>query len=127
MTIPALTVRRANTTVELPSGGSMVIGGLISDDVRQNIDGIPGLKNLPVIGALFRSRDYQKEETELMVVVTPYMVNAVNRNQLALPTDKLDIATDGQALLLGEMNRVYGRKEKGPMGQYFGNLGFIVE
>ena len=127
VTIPALTVRRANTTVELPSGGSMVIGGLISDDVRQNIDGIPGLKNLPVIGALFRSRDYQKEETELMVVVTPYMVNAVNRNQLALPTDKLDIATDGQATLLGEMNRVYGRKEKGPLGQYFGNLGFIVE
>ena len=127
ITIPALTVRRANTTVELPSGGSMVIGGLISDNTRQNIDGVPGLKNLPIIGALFRSRDFIKEETELMVIVTPYMVNAVNRNQLALPTDGLEPATDGQANLLGQINRVYGRKEKAPEGRYFGNLGFIVE
>ena len=127
VTIPALTVRRANTTVELPSGGSMVIGGLISDDVRQNIDGVPGLKSLPILGALFRSRDFKKEETELVIVVTPYMVNAVNRNQLALPTDGLEPASDYQAALMGQINHVYGHREKVPRGEYHGNYGFIVE
>jgi pilus assembly protein CpaC len=127
VTIPALKVRRANTTVELPSGGSLVIGGLISDDTRQNIDGIPGLKTLPILGSLFRSRDFQKRETELMVVVTPYMVNAVNRNKLDLPTDHLDNATDTQATLIGQLNKVYGKGHKAPAGKYHGNYGFIVE
>ncbi len=77
ISLPGLKVRRANTTVELPSGGSLVIAGLISDDTRQNIDGVPGLKNLPILGTLFRSRDFQKQETELVVIVTPYMVNPV--------------------------------------------------
>jgi len=127
ITIPALKVRRANTTVELPSGGSLVIGGLISDDTRQNIDGVPGLKTLPVLGSLFRSRDFQKRETELMVIVTPYMVNAVNRDKIDLPTDNLDSGTDTQATLIGQLNRVYGKKPKAPEGKYQGNYGFIVE
>lgn len=127
VTIPALTVRRANTTVELPSGGSMVIGGLISDDTRQNIDGVPGLKSLPILGALFRSRDFQKEESELVVVVTPYMVNAVARSKIALPTDGLNVASDAQANLIGQFNHVYGKREKAPEGEYHGNYGFIVE
>jgi pilus assembly protein CpaC len=127
VTIPALKVRRANTTVELPSGGSLVIGGLISDDTRQNIDGVPGLKTLPVLGSLFRSRDFQKRETELMVIVTPYMVNAVARQKLDLPTDNLDSGTDTQATLIGQLNRVYGKKPKAPEGKYHGNYGFIVE
>ena len=125
--IPALTVRRANTTVELPSGGSMVLGGLISDNTKQSIDGVPGLKSLPILGALFRSRDFQKEETELMVIATPYTVNPVGRNKLALPTDGLDLATDTQAALMGQINRVYGRREKAPEGTYRGTYGFIVE
>ena len=127
ITIPALKVRRANTTVELPSGGSLVIGGLISDDTRQNIDGVPGLKTLPVLGSLFRSRDFQKKETELVVIVTPYMVNAVARSKLDLPTDNLDSGTDTQATLIGQLNRVYGKKPKVPEGRYHGNYGFIVE
>jgi pilus assembly protein CpaC len=125
--IPALKVRRANTTVELPSGGSMVIGGLISDDTRQNIDGVPGLKSLPILGAMFRSRDFKKKETELVVIVTPYIVNAVGRDKIALPTDNLDSATDTQATLIGQLNRVYGKKPKAPEGKYHGNYGFIVE
>lgn len=127
VTVPALKVRRANTTVELPSGGSMVIGGLIDTDTRQNIDGVPGLKNLPVLGALFRSRDFLKKETELVVIVTPYMVNPVARSQIALPTDNLDFGTDTQATLIGQLNRVYGKDAKAPAGQYKGNFGFIVE
>ena len=127
ITIPALKVRRANTTVELPSGGSLVIGGLISDDTRQNIDGVPGLKTLPILGSLFRSRDFQKKETELLVIVTPYMVNAVARSKLDLPTDNLDSGTDTQATLIGQLNRVYGKKPRVPEGKYHGNYGFIVE
>ena len=127
VTIPALKVRRANTTVELPSGGSMMIGGLIDNDTRQSIDGLPGLKQLPILGALFRSRDFKKQETELVVIVTPYMVNPVARSQLALPTDNLDNASDAQATLIGQLNRVYGREEQAPSGKYQGNFGFIVE
>ena len=125
--IPALKVRRANTTVELPSGGSLVIGGLIKDDTRQNIDGIPGLKTLPILGAMFRSRDFMKKETELVVLVTPYLVNAVNRGKLALPTDNLDTPSDNQAVLIGQLNRVYGNGRKQPHGKYHGTYGFIVE
>jgi len=127
ISIPALSVRRANTTVDLPSGGSMVIGGLISDNTQQAIEGVPGLKNLPILGALFRSRDFLKEESELVVVVTPYIVSAVARSKVALPTDGLDPATDKQAEFLGQINRVYGHHEKTPEGEYLGKLGFIVE
>jgi len=125
--IPALTVRRANTTVELPSGGSMVLGGLIQDSITQNIDGIPGLKSLPILGPLFRSRDFQKQETELIVVATPYIVNAVSRDKLSLPTDGLNVASDAQANLLGQLNHVYGHRERTPRGIFNGNFGFIVE
>lgn len=127
ISVKGLHVRRTNTTVELPSGGSLVIGGLISDDTRQNIDGVPGLKSLPILGTLFRSRDFQKKETELMVIVTPYTVNAVAASKLALPTDGVDSATDTEATFLGQMNRVYGRNTTLPSGRYQGNYGFIVE
>lgn len=127
ISISGLKVRRANTTVELPSGGSLVIGGLISDDTRQNIDGTPGLKSLPILGTLFRSRDFQKKETELVVIVTPYTVNAVAQSDLTLPTDGFVPATDIQADFLGQLNQVYGRGSELPAGRYHGNYGFIVE
>jgi pilus assembly protein CpaC len=126
-TIPGLKSRKTSTTVELPSGGSMVIAGLISDDTRQNIEGVPGLKSLPILGGLFRSRDFQKKETELMIIVTPYIVNAVATSDLALPTTGLDPATDSQAVFLGQLNQVYGRADKLPAGEYRGKYGFIVE
>ncbi len=84
ISIPALKKRQAKSTVELPSGGSLAIAGLISEDVRQNIDGFPGLKELPVLGTLFRSRDFISKETELVVIVTPYLVKPVSRKELAL-------------------------------------------
>ena len=126
--IPGLKVRRTNTTVELPSGGSLVIAGLISDSTKQAISGQPGLKNLPVLGALFRSRDFIKSETELVVIVTPYIIDPVARQKLARPDKGFAVASDAQANLLGRLNRIYGRRpEKMPSGHYQGDVGFIVE
>ncbi len=128
ITVPGLKVRRANTTIELPSGGSLVIAGLISDETKQAMTGQPGLKNLPVLGALFRSRDFIKSETELVVIVTPYIVDPVARHKLARPDKGFAVASDAQSNLLGRLNRIYGRKpEEMPSGQYQGDFGFIVE
>lgn len=127
ITVPGLSVRRAETTVELPSGGSLAMAGLIKDSARADITGTPGLKNLPILGALFRSRDFQQNQTELVVIVTPYVVNPVNEEQLAMPTDGLNNATDKQAILFGRLNKIYGTPGKGPDGVYHGNVGYIVE
>ena len=83
--IPAFRTRRNETTVELPSGGSIASAGLISTQTAQVINGVPGLMNLPVLGALFRSRDYQRNETELLIVVTPYIVHAVDPHDVVKP------------------------------------------
>lgn len=128
LSIPGLKTRQASTTVELPSGGALAIAGLLNDDTRQNIDGVPGLKELPVLGTLFRSRDYIKKETELVVIVQPLMVKTANRNQLATPTEGLAPASDIKANLLGHFNRVYGKTtDSQPVGKYQGDFGFIVE
>jgi len=126
--VPALKVRRAETTVELPSGGSLVMAGLLSDQSKQALSGYPGLKNIPVLGTLFRSRDYIKNETELVIIVTPYVVNPVGRQQLAQPDDGFGWASDVNTDLIGQMNRVYGRHpERAPVGRFDGDVGFIVE
>jgi len=128
ISIPALKVRRAETVVELPSGGSLVMAGLLSDQSKQALSGYPGLKNLPILGTLFRSRDYLKNETELVVLVTPYVVKPVARSQLAQPDDGFGWASDVSTDLLGQMNRVYGRHpERAPVGRFDGDVGFIVE
>lgn len=125
--IPALKKRQANSTVELPSGGSIALAGLISDDVRQNIDGFPGLKDVPVLGTLFRSRDFIKRETELVVIVTPYLVKPVAPKALAKPLDGLAEATDRKANFMGHLNRIYGTESVAPVGDLKGDYGFIVE
>jgi pilus assembly protein CpaC len=128
LAIPALKVRRAETTVELPSGGSLVMAGLLSDQSKQALSGYPGLKNLPVLGTLFRSRDFLKNETELVVLVTPYVVKPVARQDLAQPDDGFGWASDLNTDLIGQMNRVYGRHpERAPIGRFDGDVGFIVE
>jgi pilus assembly protein CpaC len=127
LTIPGLKVRRAETTVELPSGGSMVMAGMIQERTKQDLNGIPGVKDLPVLGALFRSRDYLSNETELVVIVTPFIVAPVNENKLATPLDTLNTASDRQTILWGRLNRMYGVQGSGPQGVYQGDVGFIVE
>ncbi len=119
--------RSSETVIELPSGGSMMMAGLIKDTTRQNLESTPGLKKLPVLGALFRSRDYKQEQTELVVIVTPYLVGSVAESQLSAPDDRFNIPTDRQTILLGRLNKVYGTAGQNPDGVYHGNVGFIVE
>jgi len=100
--VPGLTTRRAETTVELGSGQSFMIGGLLSNSQTNNIDKAPGAGDLPVLGALFRSNRFRRSETELMIIVTPYLVKPVSANEIALPTDGYKSPTDLQRLLLGK-------------------------
>ncbi len=125
--LPILDTRSTETVIELPSGGSMMLAGLIKDTTRQLVDGTPGLKKLPVLGALFRSRDYKHNQTELVVIVTPYLVGSVAERELSTPVDRLNTATDRQTILLGRLNKVYGTAGQNPDGVYHGNVGFIVE
>ncbi len=126
--IPALQTRRATSTVELPSGGSLAIAGLLSEDTRQNIDGFPGLKDVPILGTLFRSRDFVREETELVVIVTPYIVRPTSPKQFAAPTKGLVASTDAKANFMGHVNRIYGGNDTTiPEGGLKGDYGFIVE
>jgi len=127
ISIPALSKRQAKSTVELPSGGSIAMAGLISDKVKQNIDGFPGLKDLPVLGSLFRSHDFIKEESELVIIVTPYVVRPTARQNLGLPIDGLAEESDLRANFLGHLNRVYGKSTAQPAGDLKGDYGFIVE
>lgn len=127
ISIPALKKRQAKSTVELPSGGTLALAGLISDDTRQNIDGLPGAKDIPILGTLFRSREFIKAETELVVIVTPYLVKPTSRQELATPADGLIAATDMKANFLGHLNKIYGKNEMPPAGDLKGDYGFIVE
>ncbi|MEO7411604.1 MAG: type II and III secretion system protein family protein [Sphingomicrobium sp.] len=102
-TIPGLITRRAETTVELGSGQSMVIGGLISNSTNNTIDKTPGLGNVPILGALFRSNGWKRSETELMIVVTPYLVKPVNANEIVLPTDGYQAPTDLGRVFMGKL------------------------
>jgi pilus assembly protein CpaC len=127
-TIPSIKTRRAETTLEIPSGGAMAMAGLIQEQTKQAINGLPGLAQLPVLGSLFRSRDFVNNQSELMVLVTPYVVRAVAQKDLSRPDDGFASASDPQADLLGSINRIYGvpgRVEKAR--NYRGTYGFITD
>ena len=126
VTIPALSVRRTQTTVELPSGGSFAVAGLMQHASKQVIDGFPGVKDLPVLGALFRSRDFQNDETELVVMVSAYLVNPVAEASLASPTDGFVTPTDPETLLLGRLNAVYKKDDQPLKPQAAAPVGFVV-
>ena len=119
--------REASTTVELPSGGSIVIAGLVQDNIRQAMSGLPGLSKVPVLGTLFRSKDFIRNETELVIIATPYLVRPVARNQLARPDDNFNPENDGATFFLNRVNKVYGRKEADVTGRYHGSVGFIYK
>jgi pilus assembly protein CpaC len=127
--VPSIKTRRAETTLEIPSGGSMAMAGLIQDQTKSAINGLPGLSQLPVLGALFRSRDFQDNKTELMVIVTPYIVRAVAQKDLSRPDDGFASASDPQSDLLGSINRIYGVPGRtDPAAQsYRGTYGFITD
>lgn len=112
-TLPGFKVRRSETTVELPSGGTLVTAGLIQQQGRQTISGVPGLKNIPILGTLFRSREYQRQETELMISVTPYIAAPILPGAVKRPDDGFVEASDPQGVLLGRFNKIYGTARTG--------------
>jgi pilus assembly protein CpaC len=101
--VPGISTRRVETTVELGSGQSLVIGGLLQNNHDNSIDKAPGLGDLPGLGALFRSNGFQRNETELVIVITPYLVQPVNANDIVLPTDGYKAPTDAERVLLGTL------------------------
>jgi pilus assembly protein CpaC len=125
--VPTINTRAANTMLEIPNGGTMMLAGLISETTRHNINGTPGLKNLPILGSLFRSRDFVNNETELVIFVTPYIVRPTSESALNSPDKNFRPSSDSQAILFGHLNKVYGNGEAVPAGEYTGNVGFIVQ
>jgi len=109
-TIPGLTTRRAETTVELGSGQSFVIGGLLNNNTSNSVSKAPFLGDLPILGQLFRSNGWKRSESELVIVVTPYLVKPVSDSRIALPTDGYRMATDAQEVLLNQ--HVDGQSDK---------------
>lgn len=128
LTIPALTVRRAETSIELPSGGSMMIAGLIQQTTRENLDALPGVGAVPVIGSLFRSRDFLSGDTEMVVIVTAYVVDPNNPGAFQTPADGLQFAGDAETLLFGKLNKVVGAPPGANTGRaYQGPIGYVIE
>jgi pilus assembly protein CpaC len=127
--IPAVSTRRAETTVELGSGESFMIAGLMQNSYNSAIEKTPGLADVPILGSLFKSDGYRRNETELMIVVTPYLVKPVSDSEIVLPTDGFQAANDAERFL---MNRNHsgsgGDRPKpsvapvAPEGQTFGSL-----
>ncbi len=127
-TVPGLSVRRADTTVEIPSGGSLAMAGMIEDQTKQTITGFPGVMEVPILGSLFKSRDYLNNRTELVVLVTPYIVRAVAQKDLSRPDDGFADPSDPATVLLGRLNRIYGvGGTVDPPDNYRGKYGFILD
>lgn len=105
LVIPAISTRRADTTVEIGSGQSFAIGGLVSNTTRSSLEKFPGLGDLPILGTLFRSTRFQRDETELVIIVTPYLVRPVTASALKTPVDQLRPATDLERILEGRLAR----------------------
>jgi pilus assembly protein CpaC len=125
ITIQGIQVRKAETVVEMPSGSSLAMAGMLSDQTRRNTDGVPELQNLPVLGALFRSKDYRSSQSELVIIVTPYVVRPTEPGQLSRPNDgKMPVVpvTPLREMLSGHLTRVYSHL---PGGRVRG--GYIVE
>jgi pilus assembly protein CpaC len=129
LTIPSIKTRRAETTVEIPSGGALAMAGMIHEQTKQQLNGMPGLMNIPVLGALFKSRDYINRQSELVVLVTPYVVRAVAQKDLSKADDGFADASDTSTSLLGRLNRLYGVPGNGHARRppYRGSYGFILD
>lgn len=126
--IPGLNVRRAESTLELPSGGTIVMAGLIRDQAKRAASGVPALRRLPILGRLFSSQDFLTQQTELVVLITPVIVNPVARRDLSLPTDGFVNASDPEAAIFGRLNRQFGSRTQQPPAQRpHGRFGFIYE
>lgn len=124
ISLPSIQTRKAETVVEMPSGSALAMAGLLSDTTRQNTDGVPELKNLPILGSLFRSKDFKNSQSELVVLVTPYIVRPNDPRQLSRPDEGLLMPSPLRGLLLGHLNRVYNDI---PRDLVRGEYGFVVD
>jgi pilus assembly protein CpaC len=125
---PTYNNRSADTSVELPSGGSIALAGLLSDNSQQTTNGTPGVSKIPILGALFRQKSVERDESELVIIATPYLVRPVARNALARPDDNFSPAGDAGAFLMNRVNKVYGRRDT-PVAdaEFHGSVGFIYK
>ncbi len=127
-TIPAITTRRAKTTVELAPGESFMIAGLIKDQVRSQVDQLPGMKELPILGALFRSTEFRRNETELVIAVTPYMVDPMKSSNVRLPTDNFTPASQMEMMFYGALGSLTGNvPQMSQTPSVEGPIGFMVD
>ncbi len=124
--IPSISTRRAKTTIELAPGESFMIAGLIKDQMRATIDQVPGAKELPVLGALFRSNEFRRNETELVIAVTPYLVDPVKTDDVKLPTDNFRPASQMDMFFYGKLGGVSG-SASAPTAGPEGPVGFMVD
>lgn len=126
--IPGLTVRRASSTVEMSSGGSIMIAGLLQNDITSTLSGLPGIMDVPILGALFKSSSFQRKETELVVIVSAYVVQPLEKPQLALPTDGFAPSSDLDRFLLNRLQDNYTSTRPAPATpvQLQGPVGYIV-
>lgn len=124
----SITKREASTSVELPSGTTLSIGGLLEEKSSQQIDQFPWLGDIPILGALFRSRDFRTEQTELVILVTPYLVSPSPANSIPVPTDTTTVASDAEAIFLGRLENMYGVAGSGEFrGSISGSVGFVLD
>ena len=124
----SLSRREASTSVELPSGTTLAIGGLLQERTASQIDQFPGLGNIPILGALFRSRDFQSQQTELVILVTPYLVQPSPAGTIPVPTDTSVAANDAEGIFLGKIEKIYGVAGSGSMrGSFSGQIGFVLD
>lgn len=128
-TILGLQTRRANSTIELPSGGGIMIAGLLQDDIENTVNGVPGLMDLPILGALFRSTEFQRNETELVIIVSVMLAKPTDPDLLAAPTDGFAPAHDLDRYFIGNLQNIYVKRPpasalppEGPKGP----IGYII-
>jgi len=128
--VPGLRTRTASTTVEMRDGESFVIAGLLQDDFRDSIGQVPWLGDIPVLGALFRSTNYQREQSELVIIVTAHLVSPTRGEALALPTDRVRIPTENELFLFGQTaGRPAAGSAAGDVAQqdFSGSYGYVME
>ena len=127
ISISALKVRRAESTMELPSGGTLVMAGLLKERYQQAVEGIPGLMQVPILGTLFKSRDFLRQQSELVVFVTPYVVQPVAASKLQRPDKNFMVPTDAETVFLNRLNKIYNVSGSQAEGTYHGQVGFIYK
>ncbi len=129
LSIPAFSKRQASTVVEMKDGQSIAIAGLLQDDFKDLAGQVPWLGDVPILGALFRSAEYQREQTELVIIVTPHLINPVDGDSLALPTDRVRLPSDNDLFLYGQVEGGKRNVKRGTVAaqDFTGSYGYVME